>query len=329
MPADTPELVNFRPARRLPLLAAGAACLVLLTACGQGAADKGAKDDAARAAQLEERERALAEREATVAAREREEAEKLKVAADAEARAKAEAEAAANAEVERARAAEAAAQAKAERARAAADQKRVAAERAAADKKAQREADQRREEAAARAAAARPIEVPAGTRLAIALKQGLSSKTAQVGERFEAVLTEEVKGADGRVAIPAGATVAGTVTNVVSGSRQIGATPAIGLRFEHLVTADGTRIPINGELDEQGKSERGRDTAKILGGVAAGAVIGNQAKRNDRGRVIGGILGGAIGAIAAKNTGTEVALGDGAPLTIALGEAITVTPGKR
>jgi hypothetical protein len=115
---------------------------------------------------------------------------------------------------------------------------------------------------------------------------------------------------------------------VVSGSRSIGATPAIGLRFEHINTADGRRIPISGELDEQGASERGRDTAKILGGVAAGAIIGNQAKRNDRGRVIGGILGGAIGAIAAKNTGTEVALADGAPLTINLGAPLSVTPGK-
>lgn len=318
--------------RSRPAVLAVAAASLVLAACGQGPAsgEGGAKDDAASAAQLAERERALAEREAAVTAREREEAEKLKAAAEAAARAKAEAEAAAKAEAERTEAAAAAAaKARAERDKAEA-QKRLAAERAAAEKKAQREraeADRRSEEAKARAAAARPIEVPAGTRLAIALKQGLSSKTANPGDRFEAVLTEDVKGADGRIAVPAGATVTGTVTNVVSGSRQIGATPAIGLRFENLVTADGKRIPISGELDEQGKSERGRDTAKILGGVAAGAIIGNQAKRNDSGRVIGGILGGAIGAIAAKNTGTEVALGDGAALTIALGAPITVTPG--
>jgi hypothetical protein len=140
------------------------------------------------------------------------------------------------------------------------------------------------------------------------------------------VLTSDVVGADGRVAVPAGATVAGTITDVVSGSRSIGAVPVIGLRFEHLVTADGQRIPISGELDERGASERGRDTAKILGGVAAGAVLGNQAKNNDRGKLIGGLLGGAVGAIAAKNTGTEVSLADGAPLTIALGAPFTVTP---
>jgi hypothetical protein len=169
------------------------------------------------------------------------------------------------------------------------------------------------------------MEVPSGTRLAIALKQTLSSKTAHPGERFEAVLTSDVLAADGRVAVPAGATLTGAITHVVSGSRNIGATPLIALRFDHLVTAGGQRIPISGELDERGASERGRDTAKILGGVAAGAVIGNQSRNNDRGKLIGGLLGGAIGAIAAKNTGTEVALADGAPLTIAIDAPFTVT----
>jgi multicomponent K+:H+ antiporter subunit A len=126
--------------------------------------------------------------------------------------------------------------------------------------------------------------------------------------------------------LPAGATLVGSITHVVSGSRQIGATPVIALRFDHLVAADGKQIPISGELDERGASERGRDTAKILGGAAAGAVIGNQSRNNDRGRLIGALVGGAIGAIAAKNTGTEVSLQDGAALTIALDKPFTVTP---
>ena len=305
-------------------------CL-LLAACGQNSAPSNttaAADEAARAAQaqLAERERALAEREAAIVAKEQ--AEAAQVAAEAETRTKAEAEAAARTKAE----AEAAARARTASERAAAEQRRLAAERAAAAKQGEREraeraeAESRRARDEARAAAARPVEVPAGTRLAVALKQTLSSKTAQVGERFEAVLTSDVVGADGRVAVPAGATVAGTITDVVSGSRSIGAVPVIGLRFEHLVTADGQRIPISGELDERGASERGRDTAKILGGVAAGAVLGNQAKNNDRGKLIGGLLGGAVGAIAAKNTGTEVSLADGAPLTIALGAPFTVKP---
>lgn len=325
-PRIAPLSANTGRARRAIHRGLATAALLAMAACGQSPAPSGAgspaQDDAARAEQLEARERAVAEREAALAAKEQEEAAKAAAAAEAEARAKAEAEAAALA--------------KAERDKAAAEERRVAAERAAAEKKAQREraaraeAEQRRSEAKARAAAAaKPIEVPAGTRLAVALKQSLSSKTARPGERFEAVLTSDITGADGRVAVPAGATLTGTITHVVSGSRSIGAMPLIGLRFDHLVLAGGERIPISGELDERGASERGRDTAKILGGAAAGAVIGNQSRNNDRGKVIGALVGGAIGAIAAKNTGTEVSLADGAPLTIALDTSFKVTPGRQ
>jgi hypothetical protein len=298
---------------------AGALLCLALGACGQPAAPSSSTAPAAasREAQLAERERAIAEREAAVAAREQ---EAVAAKAEADGRVKAEAEAAARAQAEKDKAA-------------AGQQRRVATERAAADRQAAREraarteAARRSEDAKLKAvAAARPIEVPAGTRLAVALKQTLSSKTARPGERFEAVLTSDVLTADGRVGVPAGATLTGTITHVVSGSRSIGATPVIALRFDHLVTAGGQRIPISGELDERGASERGRDTAKILGGVAAGAVIGNQSRSNDRGKLIGGLLGGAIGAIAAKNTGTDVSLGDGAPLTIAIDAPFTVAP---
>lgn len=335
IPDVTPAHVvaKIRASSSKAVVCLAAACLLLI-GCdppSPPAPSSGATGEAPREAQLAERERALAEREALIAAREKEQAAQSSAAAEA---------AAAEAAAADAAAADAAARAKAEsesvRAREAAERKRAAAaERTAAARQAQQrerdetqraEAQRLRDEERARAAAARPVEVPAGTRLAVALKQTLSSKTAQVGERFEAVLTSDVVGADGRVAVPAGATVAGTITDVVSGSRSIGAVPVIGLRFEHLVTADGQRIPISGELDERGASERGRDTAKILGGVAAGAVLGNQAKNNDRGKLIGGLLGGAVGAIAAKNTGTEVSLADGAPLTIALGAPFTVKP---
>ncbi len=75
---------------------------------------------------------------------------------------------------------------------------------------------------------------------------------------------------------------------------------------------------------QTGQSEKVRDTAKILGGVAAGAVLGHQVKTNNRGKVIGGLLGGAIGAVAARKTGTEVELPAGSTLTLTTGEPFTV-----
>lgn len=168
-----------------------------------------------------------------------------------------------------------------------------------------------------------PITVPAGTQLVVALDQDLSTKTAQPGQPFEARVASSVV-IDGRVAIPAGARVTGTVVDVISGSRKIGATPTLGLGFDSVVLPDGERIAISGELVETGVSEKGRDAAKILGGAAAGAVLGHQVKNSDSGKIIGGILGGAIGAVAAQKTGTEVQLTAGQQLTIALDKSFQV-----
>ena len=168
-----------------------------------------------------------------------------------------------------------------------------------------------------------PITVPGGTQLTVALEQDLSSKTAAPGQPFEARVANSIV-IDGRVAVPAGARVTGSITDVISGSRKIGGVPTLGLLFDSLVLPDGQRIAINGELVERGASERGRDTAKILGGAAAGAVLGHQVKNNDGGKILGGLLGGAIGAVAAQKTGTEVQIAAGSELTISLAESFEV-----
>lgn len=165
-----------------------------------------------------------------------------------------------------------------------------------------------------------PVEVPAGTQLAAALSSNLSTKTSKVGDAFEARLTSDLM-IDGERLAPAGSRVTGTVTDVVSGSNSIGALPRLSLKFDNLEILDGQRIAIRGEFTQQGQSEKGRDAAKILGGAAAGAIIGHQVKHNDTGTVVGGLLGGAAGAVVAKKTGTEVELPDGATVTITLADS--------
>jgi hypothetical protein len=170
-----------------------------------------------------------------------------------------------------------------------------------------------------------PIVVPAGTQLTVALSSDLSTKTAKPGDTFEARLVSDLV-VDGRRAAPAGSIVTGAVTDVISGSNTIGGTPTLGLRFDSLVLENNQKIAINGELVEKGKSDTARDTAKIVGGAAAGAIIGHQVKSGSGGKIVGGILGGAIGAAIAKNTGTEVVLPASSTLTIALSAPIEVKP---
>jgi len=168
-----------------------------------------------------------------------------------------------------------------------------------------------------------PITVPSGTQLVVSLNDDLSSKTATSGQPFEARVANSIV-IDGRVAVPAGTKVLGTVTDVISGSHKIGAIPTLGLSFDSLVLPDGQHVRIDGDLVEHGASERGQDTAKILGGTAAGAVLGHQIKNNNGGKIIGGLIGGALGAVAAQKTGTEVQIASGSELTISLASSLQV-----
>jgi hypothetical protein len=169
-----------------------------------------------------------------------------------------------------------------------------------------------------------PILVPAGTALAVELTANVNTKRVQVGDPVQARLASDVV-IDGRRAAKAGAIVTGSVSQVVSGSDKIGGMPTLGLTFTSLVAADGSTQPINATHLTQGKSETGRDTAKILGGAAAGAVVGHQVD-DDKGAVIGGLLGVGAGAAAAKKTGGDIKLLAGEVLQVSTTSSFEVKP---
>lgn len=173
-------------------------------------------------------------------------------------------------------------------------------------------------------AAPRVVTVPEGTVLALSLSTALSSKTAKVGDTVRATVVEPVS-VDGRVAVASGTTVAGQVIKVVSGSDKIGGVPTLALYFDRLELPGNVDVPLSGEITQSGKSDTGRDVAKIVGGAAAGAIIGGEVKKGDKGKVIGGLLGGAIGAVAAQKTGTEVQLDEGTALSLTLAAPIEIT----
>jgi hypothetical protein len=168
------------------------------------------------------------------------------------------------------------------------------------------------------------ITVPAGTNLPLSISTGLSSKSAKVGDTVRAVLTSDVT-VDGRTAIASGTTVAGSVVKVTSGSEKIGGTPTLVVAFDRLELTGGRDVPINGEFTSRGNSDNTRDTVKIVGGAAAGALLGDQVSSKDRGKVIGGILGAAAGAAAAQKTGTEVKIAEGTAVNLTLASSVEIT----
>jgi hypothetical protein len=164
-------------------------------------------------------------------------------------------------------------------------------------------------------AKAMPIIVPAGTQLSVSLTSDITTSTARVGDPVDARLASDLV-MNGRTALPAGAPVHGTVTQVVSGSAKIGGVPTLALTFDRLDLGNGKTVPISGRIVRQGKSETAKDTAKIVGGAAAGAIIGHQIEDGDKGKVLGGLLGGAAGAFAAHKTGGEVTVPAGSVLVV-------------
>jgi hypothetical protein len=280
-----------------------------LAACGgspkPAAEDTAATEAAAIAAEraeLDKRASELAEREAALASEQ----------ADAAAAAKAEADKVAAEAAAAKEAADKQAAAKAEAARVAAA-KREAEFKSAQSRPAAQPAPK---------PAPKPIVVASGTALPIAFTSAISTKTAKVGDPVSARLTSALV-VDGRQVAPAGAAVTGVVTEVYSGSREIGGTPRLGLRFEKLSLGEGRSVAIAGDIAQQGKRESGRDAAKIAGGAVLGAVLGKQVD-DDKGAVLGGLLGGAAGAAIAKNTGGDLEIADGTAASLVLSRSFEV-----
>jgi len=170
----------------------------------------------------------------------------------------------------------------------------------------------------------RPIEIPAGTKIDLALGEPVSSQTAQVGQTVVATLTSPIR-VDGEIAVPSGTRVVGRISDAKALAK-VGGRARLAIDFERLEVAPEAAA-IVASWAREGKSETGKDAATIAAGAAIGTVVGNQAKKNDRGKVIGAIVGAGVGtAVAAATPGEVVELPAGARLEVTLRQATVVVP---
>jgi len=163
------------------------------------------------------------------------------------------------------------------------------------------------------------VTVPEGTVMEVELVDSVSSATSRVGDTFRVRLSHAVR-AEGREAIPAGSEIVGEVTEAVP-LRKVGGQAKLSLRFTDLVLPGGTTVPIDATFVRQGKSETGRDAATIGGSAAGGAILGRILSKGNRGKgsVIGAIIGAAAGTIIASRTpGEEVSLPSGTVVDLQL-----------
>jgi type IV secretory pathway VirB10-like protein len=159
------------------------------------------------------------------------------------------------------------------------------------------------------------VVLPAASVIGLQVETSVSSERARIEDRVEARVTRDVM-ANGRVAIPAGSRVLGSVTLVDRGGK-VKDRARLGIRFHTVVLADGTDLALNTEPIYRDGESPAPDSAKKIGGAAIG------------GAILGAILGGGKGAVIGGGTGAAggtavVMAGDRNPATIAPGSIVTV-----
>ena len=168
------------------------------------------------------------------------------------------------------------------------------------------------------------LTVGANGVIGIRLETLVSSDTAKVEDRVTARVVRDVT-VDGRVAVPAGSTVEGIVTEVERGGR-FRERARLGVRFTSVVLSDNTRVNVSTEpIYRTGDSPTGEATSKIGAATVVGTIIG-AAIGGKKGAAIGGATGAAGGTGAVMASGPNHAvLTAGTSLTVRLTEPATFT----
>ncbi|HEY3928134.1 MAG TPA: hypothetical protein VGL89_07160 [Candidatus Koribacter sp.] len=189
------------------------------------------------------------------------------------------------------------------------------------------------------------ITLPAGTKLPLALKHAITTKTAHDGDAVYAETTFPVV-VNNQIIIPAGAYVQGSITNIKRPGRVKGRAELL-VHFNTLIFPNGYTVLLPGAVDNvpgldtgkmkpndkegtiQGDSNKGKDAATIakdagyggLGGIGVGAANG----RPLTGGAIGGAAGGLVGLATVLFTrGPELRLDAGSTVETALERPISV-----
>ncbi|OFW04851.1 MAG: hypothetical protein A3H96_10600 [Acidobacteria bacterium RIFCSPLOWO2_02_FULL_67_36] len=159
------------------------------------------------------------------------------------------------------------------------------------------------------------VVLPSSSVIGLEVETPLSSERSRVEDRVDARVTRDVLSA-GRVAIPAGSRVLGSVTVVERGGK-LRERARLGVRFHTLVLADGHEVPLRSEtIYREGDSPRGEGTRKIGGAAIGGAILGG---------ILGGGKGAAIGGAAGAAGGTAAVMaGDRNAATLPSGTIVTV-----
>ncbi len=159
------------------------------------------------------------------------------------------------------------------------------------------------------------LVVPADAVMGLQLETTVSSERAKVEDAVDARVTRDVR-VGGRVAIPAGSVVHGTVTEVERGGK-VREKARLSIRFHTVVLGNGDRLALRTDAITREGTSPGRESAAKIGGAAVGGAI--------LGAILGGGKGAAIGAGVGAGGGTAAVMaGDRNSVTIPAGSTVSV-----
>jgi hypothetical protein len=156
-------------------------------------------------------------------------------------------------------------------------------------------------------------EVPVDTEFDVRLQTPLSSRTAQVEDRFEATTMVDLRDGD-KILVPAGSIVRGMVSSVTKAGR-IERRGSLTVTFDR-ITISGRSYPMHGTVTQALESEGIRgETTRIGAGAGVGAIIGG-ILGGVKGALAGILIGG--GGVIAATEGQDVELPAGSVLRVRL-----------
>ena len=148
----------------------------------------------------------------------------------------------------------------------------------------------------------KPVTLPEGTVLTVRLNETVSSKNNNSGDRFTGTVEEPVE-VGGKVVVPKGTTVAGTVTDAKALGKIKGGA-RLRLVLDSMTIKDA-KYDLQTTAVARTEKGKGKRTAEFAGGGAgAGALIGALAG-GGKGAAIGAIVGGGGGFAGGAFTGNK------------------------
>jgi hypothetical protein len=144
--------------------------------------------------------------------------------------------------------------------------------------------------------------IPAGSHIAVTLRQAVGSKISQPGDTFTASVARAIV-VGGATVVRAGSTASGTVVDAKPLGRFKGGA-VLSLRLD-TIRADGSSYQVATSTIERVEAGKGKRTGGLIGGGAGlGAIIGGLAG-GGKGALIGGLAGAGAGTAGAGLTGKK------------------------